>query len=117
MSVGIVATVIVRVVAGVAERVGALVVGPWVGIDVAASVEDAGVGVAVAAVGSGVFRDGGVGMMFVGDGVLELGSAVARTEVGVAAGIDVSTEQAVKTMRIGTSAPIWSLVIRLLLYL
>ena len=48
MSVGIGATVIVRVVAGLAA------VGSWVGVDLAASVEEAGVGVAVAGVDSGV---------------------------------------------------------------
>ena len=54
-------------------------------------------------------------MMFVGDGVMELGSAVAATDVGVAAGIGVWPEQATRTMRIGTSAQIGSLVIRVLL--
>ena len=54
MSVGIGATVIARVVAGVAVEGSASVVGSWVGIGVAASVEDAGVGVAVAVVASGV---------------------------------------------------------------
>ena len=54
MSVGTGATVIARVVAGLAAEGGASAVGCWVGIDVAASVEDAGVGVAVAAVDSGV---------------------------------------------------------------
>ena len=45
-------------------------------------------------------------MMFVGDGVMELGSAVATTDIGVAAGIGVWPEQATRTMRIGTSAQI-----------
>ena len=53
-------------------------------------------------------------MMFVGDGIGELGSAVAATGVGVAAGIGPWSEQAAKTMRIGTSAQIGSLVIRVL---
>ena len=114
MSVGIGATVIARVVTGLAAEGGASVVGCWVGIDVAASVEDAGVGVAVAAVDSGVLRGSGVGMMFVGVGVMGLGSAVAATDVGVAAGIGTWPEQATKTMRIGTSAQIGSRVIRVL---
>ena len=100
MSVGIGATVIARVVAGLAAGGGASVVGSWVGVDVAASVEDAGVG---------------VGMMFVGDGGMGLGSAVAATDVGGAAGIGAWPEQATKTMRIGTSVQIGSLVIRVLL--
>ena len=54
-------------------------------------------------------------MMFVGDGVVALGSAIAATDVGVAAGVGVWPEQADKTMRIGTSAQSRSLVIRVLL--
>ena len=54
-------------------------------------------------------------MMYVGDGVMELGSAVAAWGVGVAAGIGSWSEQAAKTMRIGTSAHSGSLVIRVLL--
>ena len=46
--------VIVRVVAGLSAEGGASAVGSWVDIDVGASVDDAGVGVAVAVVGSGV---------------------------------------------------------------
>ena len=115
MSVGIGATEIARVATGLAAEGGASVVGCWVAIDVAASVEDAGVGVAVSAVDSGVPRGGGVGMMLVGDGVMELGSAVAATDVGVAAGIGAWPEQATKTMRISKSAQIESLVIRVLL--
>ena len=115
MSAGIWATVIDRVAAGVAMRVGALVVGSCVGTNVAASVEDAGVGVAVAAVDSGVPRGGGGGMMFVGDGVMGLGSAAAATDVGGAAGVGVWPEQAARTMRIGRNAQSGSLVIRVLL--
>ena len=63
----------------------------------------------------GVLRGGGVGMMFVGDGAMELGSAVAATGVGVAAGVVVWPEQAARTMRIGRSAKSRSLVIRVLL--
>ena len=54
-------------------------------------------------------------MMFVGDGLMELGSAVAATDVGVAAGIGVWPEQAANSMRIGTSAHSGSLVVRVLL--
>ena len=54
-------------------------------------------------------------MTFVVGGLIELGSAVAATDVGVAAGIGVWPEQAAKTMRIGTSAHSGSLVIRVLL--
>ena len=114
-SVGTGATVIARVVTGLAAEGRASVTGCWFGVDVSASVEDADVGVAVAAVDSGVLRGGGVGMMFVGDGVMGLGSAVAATDVGVAAGIGAWPEQAIKTMRIGASAQIGSLVIRVLL--
>ena len=53
-------------------------------------------------------------MMFVGDGVMELRSAVAAWGVGVAAGIGAWSEQAPKTKRIGTSAHNGSLVIRVL---
>ena len=54
-------------------------------------------------------------MMFVGDWVMELDSAVAAADVRVAAGIGSWPEQAIKTMRIGTSAHSGSLVIRVLL--
>ena len=115
MSVGIGETVIARMVTGLAAEGGASVVGCWVGIDVADSVEDASVGVAVAVVDSGVLRGGGGGMMFVGAGVIGLGSAVAATDVGVAAGIGAWSEQATKAMRIGTTAHFGSLVSRVLL--
>ncbi len=77
MSAGIGATVIARVVAGVVV----VVVGSWVGIEVAASVEDADAGVAIAVVDPGVPWGGVVGMMFVGDVVMELGSASVRLVV------------------------------------
>ena len=54
-------------------------------------------------------------MTFVGDGVMELGSAVAATDVGGAAGVGVWPEQAARTMRIGRNAQSGSLVIRVLL--
>ena len=64
MSVGIWATVIDRVAAGVAMRVGALVVGSCVGTNVAVSVEEAEVSAKVVGVDSGVPWGRGVGMMF-----------------------------------------------------
>ena len=54
-------------------------------------------------------------MMFADDGVMEPGSAVSAWGVGVAAGIGAWSEQAAKSMRIGTSAHSGSLVIRVLL--
>ena len=83
MSIRIWATVIDRAVAGVAPRAGTLVVGSWVGVDVAASVKEAGVGVAVAGVDTGVPRGCCVGMTAVGDGVMELDSPVAETASGL----------------------------------
>ena len=53
--------------------------------------------------------------MIVGEGIMELGSAVVATGVGVAAGIGVWPEQATTTMRISTSAQIGNLGIRVLL--
>ena len=54
-------------------------------------------------------------MTFVGDGVMELDSAVATADVWVADGVGVWPEQATKIMRIGTSVQIGILVIRVLL--
>ena len=93
VSAGIGATMIARVVAGLAAGGSASVVRSWVGIGVDVSIEEAGDGVASAVVVSGVPWGGGVGMMFVGDGAMEPSSAVAATDVGVAAGAGVWPEQ------------------------
>ena len=95
------ATVIARVVAGLAVGVSASIVGSWVGTGVDVSSKEAGVGVAVAVVVTGVPWGGGVGIMFVGDRAMELGSAVIATAVGIAAGVGVWPEQAARTMRTG----------------
>ena len=103
------------VVTGLAVGVSASIVGSWVGTGVDVSSKEAGVGVAVAVVVTGVPWGGGVGIMFVGDRAMELGSAVIATAVGIAAGVGVWPEQAARTMRTGRSAPSGSLLIRFML--
>ena len=115
MSAGIGATVIARVVAGLAAGGSASVVRSWVGIGVDVSIEEAGVGVAIAVVDPGVPWGGSVGMIFAGDGGMELDPAVAATDGGVAAGVGDWPEQAARTIRTGSSAQSGSLVIRVLL--
>ena len=99
----------------VRERAGAgvAVAASWVGTDVAEPVREAGVGIAVAGEDSGVPKGVGVDVILVGDGLVELGPAVAATDVGVAGGVAVWTEQAVRATRITRSAPIGSPVIAL----
>ena len=80
------------------------VVGSWVGIKLGVSAEGAGVGVAVAGVDSGVPWGVGVGVILAGDGAMELGSAIAETDVGVAAGVGGWPEQATRIIRTGRSA-------------
>ena len=116
MSAGIGATVIARAVAGLVVGVRATVTRSWLGIGVDVSSKDAGVGVAAALVVPGVPWGGGVAMMFVGVGAMELGSAAAATDVVVAAGVVVGPEQAARNKRIGRSAQTGSFVIRVLLY-
>ena len=55
-----------------------------------------------------------MGVIFAGDGYMELCSAIPATDVGVAAGVGVWPEQAASIMRIGKSAQNGSLVIRVL---
>ncbi len=114
MSAGIGATVIARAVAGLVVGVSAAVARSWLGNGVDVSGKDAGVGVAVPPVVPGVPWGGSVGMMFVGEGAMELGSAVAATDVGVAAGVGVWPEQAARTMKIGRSTQSGSLVIQVM---
>ena len=115
ISVGIGATDIAREVVGIVVGVSATVACTWLSVGVDVSCKEAGVGVAVAVVVPGVPWGGGDGMMFVGDGIMELGCAVAATDVGVAAGVGVWPKQAARTMRIGRSAQSGSLLIRFLL--
>ena len=77
MSSWIGATVIARVVASPVIGVNAAVARSWVGIGVDVSSKDAGVGVAVAVVDCGVPWGVGAGVMFAGDGGMELDSAAA----------------------------------------
>ena len=107
--------VIARVVSGVVVGVSAAVASSLLGIGVDVPSKEGGVGVAVAVVVPGVPWSVVVGMMFVGDGAMELGSAVAATGVGVAAGVDVWPEQAARTMRTGRSAQSGSFLIRFLI--
>ena len=84
-SAGIGATVIARVVAGLAAGGSASVVRSWVGIGVDVSIEEAGVGVAITVVDPGVPWGGVVGMMFADDAGMELDPTVATTDGDVAA--------------------------------
>ena len=80
----------------------------WVGTDVAEPVGKACVGIAVSGEDSGVSKVVGVNTILVGDGLAELSTTVAATNVAVACGVLVWTEQAVRTTRIMRSAPIGS---------
>ena len=81
----------------VRERAGAsvAVAASWMGTDVAEPVREAGVGFAVAGEDSSVPKRVGVDVTLIGDGLAELGAAVAAMDVGVAGGVAVWTEQAV----------------------
>ena len=81
-----------------------------VGMGVNAPVEEAGDGVAVAAVDSGVGRT--VGVASAGAGVVEAGSEVAGTGVGVASEAGAWLVQAASAMRNARKAQSESLVIR-----
>lgn len=101
----------------VRERAGAVVevAASWVGTGVGEPVWAAAVGVAVDGEDSGVPKGVGVNVIRVGDGLEGLGSCVAETGDGVASGVAVCTEQAVRPTRIRRNPPIRSPVIALLL--